>query len=57
MRSLFDLPFNDDADAPRKETAAPQPPPIYTVSDLTADIRAALEMGFCDVAVEGEISR
>ena len=27
-----------------------------TVSDLTADIRAALEMGFSGVAVEGEIS-
>jgi exodeoxyribonuclease VII large subunit len=56
MRSLFDLPFDDGADPPQGDRAAPQPPPIYTVSDLTADIRAALEMGFCDVAVEGEIS-
>ncbi len=39
-----------------REKAASDPPPILTVSDLTADIRAALEMGFCDVAVEGEIS-
>jgi exodeoxyribonuclease VII large subunit len=56
MPSLFDLPF-DDAEPKREERArAPQPPPIYTVSELTADIRAALEMGFSDVRVEGEIS-
>jgi exodeoxyribonuclease VII large subunit len=56
MPSLFDLPF-DDAEPRREERPrAPQPPPIYTVSELTADIRAALEMGFSDVRVEGEIS-
>jgi exodeoxyribonuclease VII large subunit len=56
MPSLFDLPFDDDVDPPRREKTAPGPPPILTVSDLTADIRAALEMGFSGVAVEGEIS-
>jgi exodeoxyribonuclease VII large subunit len=56
MPSLFDLPF-DDAEPRREERPrAPQPPPLYTVSELTADIRAALEMGFSDVRVEGEIS-
>ena len=56
MPSLFDLPF-DDAEPRREERPrAPQPPPIFTVSELTADIRAALEMGFSDVRVEGEIS-
>jgi exodeoxyribonuclease VII large subunit len=56
MPSLFDLPF-DDAEPRREERPrAPQPPPIYTVSELTADIRAALEVGFSDVRVEGEIS-
>ena len=56
MPSLFDLPF-DDAEPRREERPrAPQPPPIFTVSELTADIRAALEMGFSDVHVEGEIS-
>jgi exodeoxyribonuclease VII large subunit len=56
MPSLFDLPF-DDAEPRREERPrVPQPPPIYTVSELTADIRAALEMGFSDVRVEGEIS-
>jgi exodeoxyribonuclease VII large subunit len=56
MPSLFDLPF-DDAEPKREERPrAPQPPPLYTVSELTADIRAALEMGFSDVRVEGEIS-
>jgi exodeoxyribonuclease VII large subunit len=56
MPSLFDLPF-DDAEPRREERPrAPQPPPTLTVSELTADIRAALEMGFSDVRVEGEIS-
>jgi exodeoxyribonuclease VII large subunit len=56
MPSLFDLPFDDAEPRPEERPRAPQPPPIYTVSELTADIRAALEMGFCDVRVEGEIS-
>jgi exodeoxyribonuclease VII large subunit len=57
MPSLFDLPF-DDAEPRREEQQQrpAQPPRVLTVSELTADIRAALEMGFCDVRVEGEIS-
>jgi exodeoxyribonuclease VII large subunit len=56
MPSLFDLPFDDAKPRREEPPRAPQPPPIYTVSELTADIRAALEMRFCDVRVEGEIS-
>jgi len=56
MPSLFDLPF-DDAEPRREERVGPAPPPpILTVSELTADIRASLEMGFCDLRVDGEIS-
>jgi exodeoxyribonuclease VII large subunit len=36
--------------------AALQPPRIYTVSDLTAEIRALLEDSFSGVWVEGELS-
>jgi exodeoxyribonuclease VII large subunit len=36
--------------------AAIQPPKIYTVSDLTAEIRALLEDSFSGIWVEGEIS-
>ncbi len=56
MPSLFDLPFDDAEPRQEERPRAPQPPPIFTVSELTADIRAALEMGFSDVHVEGEIS-
>lgn len=56
MPSLFDLPF-DDAEPRREERQGPAPPPpVLTISELTADIRTALEMGFSDVRVEGEIS-
>jgi exodeoxyribonuclease VII large subunit len=56
MPSLFDLPFDDAEPRPEEGARAPQPPPVLTVSELTADIRATLEMGFADVRVEGEIS-
>ena len=36
--------------------AAIQPPKIYTVSDLTAEIRAILEDSFSGIWVEGELS-
>jgi exodeoxyribonuclease VII large subunit len=36
--------------------AALQPPKIYTVSDLTAEIRATLEDSFAGIWVEGELS-
>ena len=69
MKDPFDLPFDepepDTGTAPeagsRAETAAePEPPAptrqIWTVSELTAEIRNLLESEFVEVWVEGEIS-
>jgi exodeoxyribonuclease VII large subunit len=56
MSSLFDLPFDDDADARGEEPTAPRAPRIYTVSELTAEVRGLLESTWADVWVEGEIS-
>ena len=55
MASLFDLPFDGGGDEPPVE-ARPARPAIYTVSELTAGVREALETGFGSLAVEGEIS-
>jgi exodeoxyribonuclease VII large subunit len=61
MTSLFDLPFEEEeppADtAPRAagRSAAPRPS-LYSVSELTTEIRSLLETGFGAIAVEGEIS-
>jgi len=57
MSSLFDLPFDDDAGgAQTGGSAAPPTPRIYTVSELTAEVRGLLESTWADVWVEGEIS-
>src|SRR6185503_20738958 len=59
MSSLFDLPFDDE---PEPEKAEPEAPParerriVFTVSDLTANIRNVLENAYSDVWVEAEIS-
>ncbi len=52
MTDLFSLPFEEER--PRREPPARRQ--IVTVSELTAAIRGALESGFGDVWVEGEIS-
>jgi exodeoxyribonuclease VII large subunit len=58
MTSLFDLPFDDDGDDGRTGGApgAPPSPRVYTVSELTAEVRLLLETTWSDVWVEGEIS-
>ena len=57
MSSLFDLPFDDDAGGARVDEApAPPPPRVYSVSELTAEVRSLLESTWADVWVEGEIS-
>ena len=57
MSSLFDLPFDDDAGGARVDNApAPPPPRVYSVSELTAEVRSLLESTWADVWVEGEIS-
>jgi exodeoxyribonuclease VII large subunit len=55
MPSLFDLPFDAGDEEPQPDTRPPKPS-VYTVSELTADIRTAIESGFGSLAVEGEIS-
>ena len=55
---LFDIPF-EDADVPPdlREPAPPAPRRrVYTVSELTAGIRTAIETTFAEVWLEGEIS-
>jgi len=57
MSSLFDLPFDDDAGGTGAgESAAPPAPRIYTVSELTGEVRVLLESTWTDLWVEGEIS-
>jgi len=52
MSDLFSQPFEDDEPV----DAAARPRRIVSVSELTASIRAALESGFGDLWIEGEIS-
>ncbi|MEP6592603.1 MAG: exodeoxyribonuclease VII large subunit [Acidobacteriota bacterium] len=52
MSDLFSLPFEEE----RPRPPAPPRRQVVTVSELTAAIRGALENGFGDVWVEGEIS-
>jgi exodeoxyribonuclease VII large subunit len=62
MSSPFDLPFEDDPEAPLEADARDEPSvherrrTIFTVSELTAGIRDLLETAYVDVWVEGEIS-
>jgi len=53
MAPLFDLPFEEP-----HQPAPAEPPPrrIYTVSELTAEIRRVLEEAWFEVWVEGELS-
>ena len=54
MSSLFDLPFDGQGDeAAGSEASTPR---IYTVTELTAEIRLRLESAWPEVWVEGEIS-
>ena len=67
MTSLFDLPFEEPTSA-EASAGKPEPEPaqpaaqaaatrrIFSVSELTGDIRALLEERFVEVWVEGELS-
>jgi len=56
MPGLFDEPF-EDVPRPRDETAPVRARRrVLTVSDVTAEIRTALESGFGELWIEGEIS-
>ncbi len=56
MPGLFDEPF-EDAPVPREEIAPVRARRrVVTVSDVTAEIRTALESGFGELWIEGEIS-
>ena len=60
MSTLFDLPFEepepDPEPEPVKEPVAPPRRPVFTVSELTAELRDALETRFAEIWVEGELS-
>ena len=58
MTNLFDLPFDDadDAAEPEPSRAAGATPRVYTVTELTAEVRLLLETTWSEVWVEGEIS-
>ena len=58
MTDLFSQPFEEDAE-PGDAVRAPRPPArrrVFSVSELTAEIRQAIEAKFADVWVEGQIS-
>src|SRR5687768_14945519 len=54
MSDLFSQPFEDDPAADLQKPAPRRR--VFTVSALTAEIRAAIDARFADVWVEGEIS-
>jgi exodeoxyribonuclease VII large subunit len=54
---LFSIPFEEDRSGEASGAQAPRPERrVRTVSELTAAIRGALETGFGDLWVEGELS-
>jgi exodeoxyribonuclease VII large subunit len=53
---LFDTPFEDEPDAAAETRPNAPSRRIFTVSELTAGIRALIEERFAEVWVEGEIS-
>lgn len=56
MSDLFSQPFEEEPEeVPETRTPAPRRR-VYSVSELTAEIRAAIDARFGDVWVEGEIS-
>ena len=57
MSDLFDQPFEEEPPARGdRRTGRAARAAIVTVAELTAGIRAALESGFGELWVEGEIS-
>jgi exodeoxyribonuclease VII large subunit len=57
MSTLFDLPFEEPGDEDTSpSTDGPDHRRVYTVAELTTQIRGALESRFFEVWVEGELS-
>ena len=59
MTDLFDLPFDDDGGETEPMAVSESGgdgPRIFTVTELTAEVRLVLETTWADVWVEGEIS-
>jgi exodeoxyribonuclease VII large subunit len=54
MSDLFSVPFEEDSG--RGGSAAPRERRVFSVSELTAEIRGTLETRFGEVWVEGELS-
>ena len=60
MTTLFDLPFEEPEPEPEPEPVAPARAPavrqVFSVSELTAELRDVLETRYAEVWVEGELS-
>jgi exodeoxyribonuclease VII large subunit len=56
VTSFFDLPFEEPDPEPEAPTAAPPVRRVFTVSELTVEIRLLLEERFVEIWVEGELS-
>jgi exodeoxyribonuclease VII large subunit len=58
MNDLFDLPFDPDHDPEPPEAAGQPEPPrrVFTVTEVTSEVRRLMESAFAEVFVEGEIS-
>ena len=58
MNDLFDLPFDldDDPETPEEAGEPGRPRRVFTVTEVTAEVRRLMESAFGEVFVEGEIS-
>jgi exodeoxyribonuclease VII large subunit len=56
MSSFFDLPFEEPEPDPEPQAPAPPVRRVFTVSQLTGEIRTLLEEQFVEIWVEGELS-
>jgi len=56
MSTLFDLPFEEPPDEPAEDGRGGAERRVYSVSELTTQIRGTLEQRFFEVWVEGELS-
>jgi exodeoxyribonuclease VII large subunit len=54
MSDLFSLPFEEEKR--RRDAPPPRERHVFSVSELTASIRGALETGFGEIWIEGELS-
>lgn len=53
---LFDLPFEEDDEEPIEEAPVARERRVFTVSELTSEVRSLLENRFFEIWIEGELS-